>query len=127
VTDVVVIPEWRGRAGEGFLDREEGPRRAEDRAWDDSAAFAAAATPSSPATANWRKRPAWSPARTATPKRRWRCRQGDSPAEFAFPFLAHASMEPLNCVMKLDADGCEVWNGEQLHTGDQGALAKMFG
>ena len=48
-------------------------------------------------------------------------------AEFAFPFLAHASMEPLNCVMKLDASGCEVWNGEQLHTGDQFALAKMFG
>jgi isoquinoline 1-oxidoreductase subunit beta len=48
-------------------------------------------------------------------------------AEFAFPFLAHASMEPLNCVMKLDADGCEVWNGEQLHTGDQYALAKALG
>lgn len=48
-------------------------------------------------------------------------------AEFAFPFLAHASMEPLNCVMKFDEHGCEVWNGEQLHTGDQFALAKTFG
>lgn len=48
-------------------------------------------------------------------------------AEFAFPFLAHAAMEPLNCVMRVDANGCEVWNGEQFHTGDQNALAGFFG
>ncbi len=48
-------------------------------------------------------------------------------AEFVLPFLAHAAMEPMNCVMRLDAQGCEVWNGEQLHTGDQFALADLFG
>ncbi len=48
-------------------------------------------------------------------------------AEFVLPFLAHAALEPLNCVMRLDAEGCEVWNGEQLHTGDQHALAAFFG
>jgi isoquinoline 1-oxidoreductase beta subunit len=63
---------------------------------------------------------------------------GDSAAAFAgaakvvraaydFPYLAHAAMEPMNCVIKLGADGCEVWNGEQLHTGDQHALAALFG
>jgi isoquinoline 1-oxidoreductase beta subunit len=45
---------------------------------------------------------------------------------YDFPYLAHAAMEPMNCVMRLTNDGLEVWNGEQLHTGDQYALAGMF-
>ncbi|HEY6897286.1 MAG TPA: xanthine dehydrogenase family protein molybdopterin-binding subunit [Rhodocyclaceae bacterium] len=48
-------------------------------------------------------------------------------AAYDFPYLAHAAMEPMNCVMRLNADGLEVWNGEQLHTGDQYALAATFG
>ncbi|WP_019916386.1 xanthine dehydrogenase family protein molybdopterin-binding subunit [Methyloversatilis discipulorum] len=48
-------------------------------------------------------------------------------AEYVFPYLAHASMEPLNCVMKLENGQCEVWNGEQLHTVDQFSLAKTLG
>jgi len=47
-------------------------------------------------------------------------------AEYEFPYLAHAPMEPLNCVIRLDAEGCEVWNGEQMNTGDQYALAQLF-
>lgn len=48
-------------------------------------------------------------------------------AEYVFPYLAHASMEPLNCVIKLENGECEVWNGEQLHTVDQFSLAKTLG
>ena len=48
-------------------------------------------------------------------------------AAYDFPYLAHAAMEPMNCVIQRTKDGCEVWNGEQLHTGDQYALAKLFG
>ncbi|MDZ4254494.1 MAG: xanthine dehydrogenase family protein molybdopterin-binding subunit [Sulfuritalea sp.] len=48
-------------------------------------------------------------------------------ASYDFPYLAHAAMEPLNCVIRLGAEGCEVWNGEQLHTGDQHQLAGIFG
>lgn len=48
-------------------------------------------------------------------------------AEFAFPYLAHAAMEPLNCVMRVDANGCEVWNGEQFQTVDQGSIAAILG
>ena len=48
-------------------------------------------------------------------------------ASYDFPYLAHAPMEPLNCVIRLGSDGCEVWNGEQMHTGDQVALAGFFG
>jgi len=48
-------------------------------------------------------------------------------AEFEFPFLAHAAMEPLNCVVKLGSNSCEVWNGEQWHTPDQAAIAGVLG
>ena len=48
-------------------------------------------------------------------------------AEFEFPYLAHAAMEPMNCVVKLSKDGCELWYGAQFQTGDQAAVAKAVG
>ena len=48
-------------------------------------------------------------------------------AEFEFPYLAHAAMEPLDCVVRLRPDGCEAWNGEQFQTGDQYNLAALLG
>ncbi len=48
-------------------------------------------------------------------------------AEYEFPYLAHAAMEPLNCLVKLSADRCEIWNGEQWQTGDQGLVAQFLG
>lgn len=47
-------------------------------------------------------------------------------ATYEFPYLAHASMEPLNCVVRLGAGECEVWNGEQFQSIDQGMLAQML-
>lgn len=48
-------------------------------------------------------------------------------AAYDFPYLAHAAMEPMNCVINLSADACEVWNGEQFHTPDQVHLAQLLG
>lgn len=48
-------------------------------------------------------------------------------AAFEFPYLAHAAMEPLNCVVKLTGDQCEIWNGEQAQTGDQTNISKLLG
>ncbi|EIJ41800.1 aerobic-type carbon monoxide dehydrogenase, large subunit CoxL/CutL-like protein [Beggiatoa alba B18LD] len=48
-------------------------------------------------------------------------------AEYVFPFLAHATMEPMNCVVKLSKDSCEVWNGEQFQTIDQANIAQVVG
>jgi isoquinoline 1-oxidoreductase beta subunit len=48
-------------------------------------------------------------------------------AAYEFPYLAHAAMEPMNCVVKLSKDACEIWNGEQFQTGDQMAVAKALG
>lgn len=48
-------------------------------------------------------------------------------AAYDFPYLAHSAMEPLNCVVQLSKDRCEIWNGEQMQTGDQYAVAKLLG
>ncbi len=48
-------------------------------------------------------------------------------ADYEFPYLAHAAMEPLNCLVKLSDGRCEIWNGEQFQTPDQQAVAKLLG
>jgi isoquinoline 1-oxidoreductase beta subunit len=48
-------------------------------------------------------------------------------AEYDVPYLAHAMMEPLNCVVDLRADSCEIWTGTQFETVDRAAAAKVAG
>lgn len=48
-------------------------------------------------------------------------------AEFEFPFLAHAPMEPINCVAQIADGRCEVWAGAQIHSIDQQNIAKASG
>ena len=48
-------------------------------------------------------------------------------AEYRYPYLAHAAMEPLNCVIQHKGDSVEVWNGEQMQTVDQANVAALFG
>jgi isoquinoline 1-oxidoreductase beta subunit len=48
-------------------------------------------------------------------------------AEYEFPYLAHASMEPMNCVVQIGDDSCEVWNGEQFQAIDAPSIAKVVG
>jgi isoquinoline 1-oxidoreductase beta subunit len=48
-------------------------------------------------------------------------------AVYEFPYLAHAPMEPLDCVIRLAPDGCEVWAGSQLPTIDQAVVARVVG
>jgi isoquinoline 1-oxidoreductase beta subunit len=48
-------------------------------------------------------------------------------AEYLVPFLAHAPMEPLNCTVKIDADGCELWTGTQFQQMEQMTAARITG
>nr|WP_128002880.1 xanthine dehydrogenase family protein molybdopterin-binding subunit [Piscinibacter defluvii] len=48
-------------------------------------------------------------------------------AEFAFPYLAHAPMEPLNCTVQLGDAGAELWVGSQMPGLDGAAAARVFG
>ncbi|MCB1750829.1 MAG: xanthine dehydrogenase family protein molybdopterin-binding subunit [Gammaproteobacteria bacterium] len=48
-------------------------------------------------------------------------------AEYSVPFLSHSAMEAMDCVVRIDDNGCEIWNGEQMQTGDQMAVAALLG
>ncbi len=48
-------------------------------------------------------------------------------ALYEVPYLAHATMEPLNCTVKIDGDRCEIWTGTQFQTVDQGVAAHILG
>ncbi|CDG85309.1 xanthine dehydrogenase family protein molybdopterin-binding subunit [Janthinobacterium agaricidamnosum] len=48
-------------------------------------------------------------------------------AVYEFPYLAHAPMEPLNCVVDLKADSCTVWAGTQMQTFDHAAIVATSG
>jgi isoquinoline 1-oxidoreductase subunit beta len=48
-------------------------------------------------------------------------------ANYEFPFLAHAPMEPLDAVVKLGPGSCEIWAGDQFQTIDQANAAKTAG
>lgn len=47
-------------------------------------------------------------------------------AEFVFPYLAHAPMEPLDCIIEATGSGAKVWAGSQMQTLDQGAIAQIL-
>lgn len=48
-------------------------------------------------------------------------------ATYEFPYLAHAPMEPLDAVVKLTANSCEIWAGDQFQTLDQANAAHTAG
>lgn len=126
VVDVVQIPSgvavlakdtWSAKKGRDALQIE----------WDESAAFKLG---SDEILARYREL-ARKPGATAR-------KEGDVDAAFArparvlraaydFPYLAHASMEPLNCVVRLGQGECEIWNGEQFQSIDQPAVAALLG
>jgi isoquinoline 1-oxidoreductase subunit beta len=135
VRDVVAVVEFRdlphGRAGVAVLAKNTwAARQGRDALlidWDESQAFTlgsaeifaqyreAADQPGLPAT---RKGDA-DAALTAAAK--------TLEAEYEFPYLAHAAMEPMNCLVKLSAERCEIWNGEQFQTVDQAIIGGYLG
>jgi isoquinoline 1-oxidoreductase beta subunit len=47
--------------------------------------------------------------------------------EYELPFLAHATMEPMNCTVRLTPGACEIWTGTQVATRVQQVAAKAAG
>ena len=48
-------------------------------------------------------------------------------AEYTVPYLAHATMETLNCLIDLRDDSCELWVSSQLQTVDRNSAASIVG
>lgn len=48
-------------------------------------------------------------------------------SDFVFPYLAHAPMEPLDCVIEKRGEGYEIWMGAQSASRDRAAFAEELG
>jgi isoquinoline 1-oxidoreductase subunit beta len=48
-------------------------------------------------------------------------------AEYVLPYLAHACMEPLNCVAHVTGNKCDIWTGTQWQTQDMNRAAAALG
>ena len=48
-------------------------------------------------------------------------------ATYEMPFLAHATMEPLNCTARVWDDQCELWSGTQYQSNDQEVISRFLG
>ncbi len=125
VTDVVEVPEGVAVVATATWAALQG-RRALKVQWDESASHeldseallaryrAQAAQPGTPFT-----KPASTSATPAPVK--------TIEAVYEFPFLAHASMEPMNCVAWLHDGMLETWSGHQFPTFDHMLAAKAAG
>ncbi len=126
VVDVVAIPQGVAVLANDFWSAKKG-REALAVEWDESGAFklgsaeimaeykSLAATPGLPAR------------KEGDPAGAFERAAKTLEAAYEFPYLAHACMEPMNCVVKLSADACEIWNGEQFQSIDQGEVAAAMG
>ena len=47
--------------------------------------------------------------------------------EFEFPYLAHAAMEPMNCVTLVTDGACEIWSGVQTQSTAQNVASSILG
>ena len=125
VTDVVAVPEGVAVVATGTWAALQG-RRALKVQWDESASKeldseallaryrAEAAQPGTPFA-----KPAMASAAPAVMK--------TVEAVYEFPFLAHATMEPMNCVVWLHDGMLETWSGHQFPTFDHMFAAKAAG
>lgn len=126
VTDVVQTPEGVAVVAQGTWAALQG-RRALKVQWDESESGrldsesllaqyrAQAATPGTPFTRPAKDAPATAPVVKTVE------------AVYEFPFLAHAPMEPMNCVAWLHDGMLETWAGHQFPTFDQMFAAKAAG
>ncbi|MEP6484027.1 MAG: xanthine dehydrogenase family protein molybdopterin-binding subunit [Rudaea sp.] len=48
-------------------------------------------------------------------------------AVYELPFLAHATMEPMNCTVQLKPDSCDIWQGTQVISRVQQTVAQLTG
>ncbi len=46
--------------------------------------------------------------------------------DFEFPYLAHAPMEPMDCVIRFDGSSADIWTGSQLQTVDHAAACSIL-
>jgi isoquinoline 1-oxidoreductase beta subunit len=126
VTDVVQVPAGVAVLAKGFWAAQKG-RAALRVQWDDGAAERRG-TPE--LLAEYRAladKPGLVARKDGDPASAFSAAAKTLEAVYEFPYLAHAPMEPLDCVVRLAGDRCEVWAGSQIQTLDQATVANVLG
>ncbi|HEV7732055.1 MAG TPA: xanthine dehydrogenase family protein molybdopterin-binding subunit [Candidatus Binatia bacterium] len=126
VTDVVEVPAGIAVLGRGFWAARKG-RAALKIAWDESAAEMRSSEALFTAYTELARQPGTRARRDGDPDAAIAGAATVVEAVYEFPYLAHAPMEPLDCVVRLGADACEVWAGSQAQTIDQETVATVVG
>lgn len=126
VVDVVQIPQGVAVLASDTWSAKKG-RDALSVSWDDSKAFKLGSDEILAKYKEMAKKPGLVAKQTGDTAKAFAGAAKVVSSAFDFPYLAHAAMEPMNCVVQLKADSCEVWNGEQFQTVDQGRVAALFG
>ena len=48
-------------------------------------------------------------------------------ATYEMPLLAHATLEPMNCIAQVEGDTCTIWSGTQYQSNDQEVISRFLG
>ncbi|PWT92393.1 MAG: twin-arginine translocation pathway signal protein [Blastocatellia bacterium] len=126
VVDVVQIPSGVAVIGKGFWPAKLGRDKLEVK-WDDGANASLSTTAMRADFAKLAQSPGLVAKKVGDPGKTLAGAAKTITAEFEVPYLAHATMEPLNCVVDLKSDACEIWTGTQFQTGDRMAAATIAG
>src|SRR3989441_5158453 len=122
VTDVVQVPAGIAVLGRGFWAARKG-RAALKIDWDESGAEMRGSEELFAAYRTLAQQPGARARRDGDPDAAIAGAARVLEAVYEFPYLAHAPMEPLDCVVRLAPDGCEIWAGSQAQTIDQRTVA----
>jgi isoquinoline 1-oxidoreductase beta subunit len=126
VKDVLQVPSGVAVVATGFWPAKLGRERLEIK-WDDGPSANLSTVGMREQYATLAKTPGLVARKVGDPARAIAGAAKTITAEYEVPYLAHAMMEPLNCVVDLRADRCEIWTGTQFQTGDRMAAAAAAG
>lgn len=126
VKDVVQVPSGIAVIANGFWPAKLGREKLEIK-WDDGANATLSTTAMREQFAKLGQTPGLVAKKTGDAAKALAGAAKTITAEFEVPYLAHATMEPLNCVVDLRSDSCEIWTGTQFQTGDAAAAAAIAG
>ncbi len=126
VKDVVQVPSGIAVVASGFWPAKVG-REALEIVWDDGPNATLSTESMREQYANLSKTPGTVGRKEGDPQKALQTAVKVLSTQYEVPYLAHATMEPLNCVVDLRADSCEIWTGTQFETADRNAAAKAAG
>jgi len=126
VKDVVQVPSGVAVLATGFWPAKLG-RDALEIDWDEGPMAKVSTSTMREEYKNLAKTPGFVARKNGDPEKALANAAHQTSAEYEVPYLAHATMEPLNCVVDLRADSCEIWVGTQFQTSEHNAAAKITG